>query len=125
MPERRCAEHGCTTFPDAAWSYCADHMAEQEARGAAWAAGVAAPGEAEIRSCVATMPEPLAPVEAVIGGVILYAASDPRIQAMASENDEQHFIEGCKSPWFEQLTGQALLAVRDAAVEQEGAESDA
>lgn len=61
MPERRCAEHGCTTFPDAAWSYCANHMAEQEARGAAWAAGVAAPREAEIRSCVDTMPDILSP----------------------------------------------------------------
>jgi len=55
----------------------------------------------------------LTPVEAVLGGVILYAASDPRIQAMAEENDEQHFIEGCKAPWFDQLVGQALVAVRE------------
>ena len=55
----------------------------------------------------------LTPAEAVIGGVILHAASDPRIQAMAAENDEQHFIEGCKAPWFEQLVGQALLAVKE------------
>lgn len=55
----------------------------------------------------------LTPVEAVIGGLVLFAASDPRIQAMAAENDEQHFIEGCKAPWFEQLVGQGLLAVRE------------
>lgn len=56
----------------------------------------------------------LTAVEAVIGGVVLYAASDPRVIAMAEENDEQHFIEGCKAPWFDQLVGQALLAVRSA-----------
>ena len=56
----------------------------------------------------------LTPAEAVVGGVILYAASDPRIRAMSEENDEQHFIEGCKAPWFDQLVGQALIAVREA-----------
>lgn len=56
----------------------------------------------------------LTPVEAVIGGVILYAASDPRIRAMADENNEEHFIEGCSAPWFDQLVGQALIAVREA-----------
>lgn len=56
----------------------------------------------------------LTAVEAVIGGTILYAASDPRIISMAEENDEQHFVEGCKAPWFEQLVGQALMAVRSA-----------
>lgn len=56
----------------------------------------------------------MTPVEAVLGGVILYAASDPRIQAMVAENDEQHFIEGCRQPWFDQLVGQALIAVREA-----------
>ena len=54
------------------------------------------------------------PAEAVVGGVILFAASDPRIQAMADENDEQYFIEGCKAPWFEQIVGQALIAVGEA-----------
>ncbi len=57
----------------------------------------------------------LTPAEAVIGGAILYTASDPRIREMAAENDEEHFIEGCKAPWFDQLVGQALLAVREAA----------
>lgn len=56
----------------------------------------------------------LTPVEAVVGGVILYAASDPRIRAMAAENDEARFIEGCRQPWFDLLVGQALLAVRGA-----------
>lgn len=55
----------------------------------------------------------LTPAEALIGGVILYTASDPRIQAMVAENDEQHFIEGCKGPWFDQLVGQALMAVKE------------
>lgn len=55
------------------------------------------------------------PAEAVLGGAILFVASDPRIKAMATENDEQHFIEGCKGPWFDQLVGQALVAVREAA----------
>lgn len=59
--------------------------------------------------------EPLTPVEAVVCGVVLFAASDSRIRAMAEENDEQRFIEGCKAPWFEQLVGQGLIAVRDAA----------
>lgn len=54
------------------------------------------------------------PVEAIIGGTILFVASDPRIQTMAAENDEQHFIEGCKGPWFDQLVGQALVAVSEA-----------
>ncbi|WP_420114538.1 hypothetical protein [Pseudactinotalea sp.] len=58
----------------------------------------------------------LTPAEAVIGGVVLYVASDPRIQAMVAENDEQHFVEGCKSPWFDQMVGQALIAVREASV---------
>lgn len=57
----------------------------------------------------------LTPIEAVIGGIVLFAASDPRVQAMASANDEERFIEGCKGPWFEQLVGQGLVAVRDAA----------
>lgn len=57
----------------------------------------------------------LTPAEAVIGGAVLYVASDPRIKAMADENDEEHFIEGCRQPWFEQLVGQALLAVREVA----------
>jgi len=56
----------------------------------------------------------LTAVEAVIGGAILFAASDPRIIAMVEENDEQHFIEGCRAPWFDQLVGQALVAVRSA-----------
>lgn len=60
------------------------------------------------------MPEPLTPIEAVIGGMVLYAASDPRVQAMATENDREHFIEGCRAPWFDQLVGQGLLAVREA-----------
>lgn len=55
----------------------------------------------------------LTPAEAVIGGLILFAASDPGVQAMAAENDEQHFVEGCKAPWFEQLVGQGLIAVRE------------
>lgn len=57
----------------------------------------------------------LTPVEAVLGGVILYAASDPRIQGMVAANDEQRFIEGCRQPWFDHLVGQALIAVREAA----------
>lgn len=57
----------------------------------------------------------LTPVEAVLGGVILYAASDPLIRAMVAENDEQHFIEGCRQPWFDQMVGQALITVREAA----------
>ncbi len=32
MPERRCAVVGCETFPDAAWSLCAQHLAEIEAQ---------------------------------------------------------------------------------------------
>lgn len=60
------------------------------------------------------MPEPLTPIEAVIGGVVIYVASDPRVQTMATENDREHFIEGCRAPWFEHLVGQGLLAVRGA-----------
>lgn len=56
----------------------------------------------------------LTPAEAVIGGVILYAASDPHIQAMVAANDEKRFVEGCHGPWFDQLVGLALVAVRDA-----------
>jgi len=56
----------------------------------------------------------LTPVEAVIGGLILYAASDPRIRSMADENDEEHFVEGCRQPWFDQLVGQGLIAIREA-----------
>ena len=57
----------------------------------------------------------LTPVEAVLGGAVLFCASDPRIQAMAEMNDEERFIEGCHQPWFDQLVAQALMAVREAA----------
>lgn len=56
----------------------------------------------------------LTPVEAVLGGVVLYMSSDPRIRAMFETNDRDRFIEGCRAPWFEQLMGQALIAVREA-----------
>lgn len=67
------------------------------------------------------MSSPLTAAEAVIGGTILYMSSDVRIQAMAAENDAAHFIEGCKGPWFEQLTAQALVSVRDASSAADGA----
>lgn len=56
----------------------------------------------------------LTPVEAVLGGVVLFAVSDPRIQAMAAESDREHFIQGCGTPWFYQLVAQALVAVGEA-----------
>lgn len=43
MADRRCQRRGCGELPDAAWTFCAEHMAEEEARGAAWARGVAVP----------------------------------------------------------------------------------
>ena len=52
-------------------------------------------------------------VEAAIGGAILYCASDPRIQAMVEANDLDRFVEGCRAPWFDQLVGDGLVAVRE------------
>lgn len=50
MAERHCAKPGCVEFPDAAWTYCAEHLAEEEARGAAWARAIAVPTNRENRS---------------------------------------------------------------------------
>lgn len=56
----------------------------------------------------------LTPIEAVLGGLVLYCSSDPRIRDMAAENDEERFIEGCRQPWFDLLVGQGLMALREA-----------
>ena len=47
-------------------------------------------------------------------GLVWLLGQDPDLQAMAEANDLDHFIEGCRSPMFEQKLGQACLTFREA-----------
>lgn len=55
------------------------------------------------------------PGTAVVVGAILHLAQDERLQAMAAVNDIEHFVQGCRAPWFDNRMGEALVAVKEAA----------
>jgi hypothetical protein len=54
------------------------------------------------------------PGEALVAGLVILAAQDPRVRAIVEANDREHAIEGMRNaPWFDQLVSRSLLTLRE------------